>query len=269
MSYMFQALAVIVCFMVGLAAGRWCGRTKGWWAAFAGSMLVVGVVIVGHRSMGLSVVAPFSWAIDAHVTPQLMALAIPLMLSVLIVRLKERRKRVAASVAMGAMLAAYCVLPVVMPMAARGSLLAGRTVVDRHGVCLQTHGFTCGPASAVTCLGMLGAAGEEGRLGAEAESGPVVGTDPVLLEHAINRVYGAAGVRCRYRVADKLDAVRTPFVATMWIPHVGGHYVAVLSVGKDFVMVGDPLSGEDKWVRLEFERAWKGGAHEIWREGQQ
>jgi len=52
----------------------------------------------------------------------------------------------------------------------------------------------------------------------------------------------------------------------MWIPPIGGHYVAVLEVTSDCVIVGDPLSGRGKWDRHEFEQDWKGAAHEISRD---
>ena len=260
---MFQTVAVIVLFGVGLVLGRWCGRSQIWWVGFTGSLLIVGTVMLGHRSMGLSVVVPFSWVISPDVGPLLMALVVPVMLSVLIVRLRERRKRAVVNAAMIFMFAFYSLVPVIMPLAVRGSLLAGRTVIDSHGVCLQSHGYTCGPASAVTCLKWLGVAGEEGEIAVSARSGPAVGTDPILMRDALNKLYGSAGVSCDYRIVRDLDELKTPFIATMWIPHVGGHYVAVLEVSREFVIVGDPISGHGKWDRREFEQDWKGAAHEI------
>jgi len=232
---------------------------------FAGALCVVAIVIVGHRSMILSVVPPFSWAIAPDIGPLIMALVVPLMLSILIVRLAEKRKRVFVSILMMVMVGVYSVLPVVAPMAARGNLLAGKTKVDSHGICLQTHGYTCGPAAAVTCLGVLGIHGDEGLIAVGARSAPAVGTDPILLKQAVRKLYGSQGACCDYRITFDLDRVHVPFIATMWIPRLGGHYVAVLEVAKGFVVVGDPLSGRDKWDRQEFLHDWTGGVHEIRR----
>ena len=85
-----------------------------------------------------------------------MAFTIPVLLCTLIVKLQEPRKRAVVTALMIFMAAAYALLPVVSPMAAHASLLGVRTRFDGHGVCLQTRGFTCGPASAVTCLARAG-----------------------------------------------------------------------------------------------------------------
>ncbi|MGN6370446.1 MAG: cysteine peptidase family C39 domain-containing protein [Phycisphaerae bacterium] len=260
---MVPAIAVIVLFLLGLVVSRRMGRGSWWWVPFAGSLAVVSLVMVGHRSMGLSVVAPFSWLIAPDVSPYLMAFTIPLLLSTLIVRLRQPRKKAMVTVFMLFMGCAYSLLPVACPALARASLLSTPTRFDAHGVCLQSHGYTCGPASAVTCLRTLGISCEEGPLAAAARSGPLVGTDPLLLERAINNSAAGTSVRCGYRVATSLEGVRTPFIATMWIPHVGGHYVAVLDVSKNKVIVGDPLDGRCVWDRRDFENDWRGGVHEF------
>lgn len=42
------------------------------------------------------------------------------------------------------------VMPFVMPLLIRGRLQRLQTEIDSQGVCLQTTGFTCGPAATVT-----------------------------------------------------------------------------------------------------------------------
>jgi hypothetical protein len=263
---MGSSLAVVLLFAMGLVAARRTGRTHWWWVPFVGAMGVVALVMVGHRSMGLSVVAPFSWVIAADISPYLMAFTIPVLLCTLIVKLNEPRKRAVVTALMLFMVAAYALLPVVSPVASHASLLTAKTRFDAHGVCLQTRGYTCGPASAVTCLRVLGIPCEEGPLAAAAGAGPLVGTDPILLQRAINNIAASAHVHCTYRIADSLDTVRPPFIATMWIPPVGGHYVAVLEVSATKVTVGDPITGRCTWDRHEFEQDWKHAAHEFSRD---
>ena len=262
---MLSIFGVVVLFVMGLAVGRRVGRGAWWGVPFTGSLVVVALVLVAHRSMGLSVVAPFSWVIAPDVSPFLMALTIPLLLSTLIVRLRERRKRAAVTVLMLFMASVYSLLPVASPAMAQASLLSARTRFDAHGVCLQTRGYTCGPASAVTCLRTLGVTCDEGPLAIAASTGPLVGTDPLMLQRAINAFAGSAHVHCDYRVAESLEGVHTPFIATMWIPHVGGHYVAVLDFSANTVTVGDPLTGRCIWDRREFEQDWKRAVHEFSR----
>ena len=66
---MWPSFAVILLFAMGIMTARRTGRTSWWWVPFAGSFLMVTLVMVGRRSMGLSVVAPFSWVIAADVCP--------------------------------------------------------------------------------------------------------------------------------------------------------------------------------------------------------
>ena len=120
----------------------------------------------------------------------------------------------------------------------------------------------------MTCLRALGIPCEEGPLAAAAGAGPFVGTDPILLQRAINGIIATAHVHCNYRVTGSLDNLHTPFIATMWIPPIGGHYVAVLDVSPDKVIVGDPLDGRCTWDRHEFEHDWKHAAHEFSRDPQ-
>jgi hypothetical protein len=262
---MVQVLSAIFLIVAGVIAGRCAGRGSLWWLTVVAPLLVVALVILGHRSMTLSVLPPISWAIHPDVGPYLMALAIPALLSTLGTKLPDRRKRAAVTVLMLFMVAAYSFLPIVSPLTARASLLAGHTVLDSHGICHQTHPYTCGPASAVTCLAFLGVSSDESTIAIAARCGPAIGTDPILLRDTLNQLYKSRGVHCDYRIGRNLDDMKTPFIATMWIPPIGGHYVAVLDVSSTAVIVGDPLSGRCKWSRTEFEQDWKGAAHELSR----
>jgi hypothetical protein len=226
---------------------------------------LVALVMAGHRMAWLAFVAPVSWMVGAKVDPVVMAGAIACLLTVLGGRMRQRRQRLAIGVLMSVMMAFYGIVPLIMPLMVRADLLAGTTHVDLHGVCLQTHGYTCGPAAAVTCLHALGVKAEEGRMAVEARCGPVVGTDGTLLAEAVNRNYGAIGVRCAYRYAGTLEGLRVPAVATVVSLRYGGHDVAVLAVSKDEVVVGDPLSGRDRWPRAEFLAEWTGAAVEFER----
>ncbi len=81
------------------------------------------------------------------------------------------------------------------------------------------------------------------------------------LARAINRIAEARGVQCEYRFVGTLESLSTPAIATIVSPRYGGHYVAVLEVTPDEVIIGDPLSGRDRMTRDEFRGEWTGAAH--------
>jgi ABC-type bacteriocin/lantibiotic exporter with double-glycine peptidase domain len=138
----------------------------------------------------------------------------------------------------------------------RPALAATITRFDRHGVCLQTTGYTCGPASAVTCLRRLGLSAGEGSLAIAADCGPIVGTDSQLLARALTTQFAAQGLHCDSRYVTALDQLPTPCIAETFTPAIGGHYVAVLSIGPGVVEIGDPFSGWYSLSRQAFEKTW-------------
>jgi hypothetical protein len=243
------------------AAGCWAGWRAGrarWWGwVFAGALAVVLLVAAGHRSPRLSVLPPVAWAVDVDVEPLVMAAAVPLLLVPLLAR-SPRRQRPFVGVVAGIMLAYYAVLPPLCPLVARGALAAGRTHVDKSGVCVQSTPYTCGPASAVTCLRALGVPAEEGRVAIAARCGPMVGTAAAALAAAVRREFGPAGVAAECRYVPTLAELPTPAVAEVIDPQWGGHFVAVLEAGPDFVIVGDPFGGRrQRLAAAEFLGRWK------------
>ena len=247
----------------GIGIGRRVSRGRFWGWGVAVPLMLVALVMAGHRVARLAFVPPVSWVVGAQVDPVMMAGAIACLLTVLRARMRQRRQRIALTVLRAVMVGFYGLTPLLLPMVVRGDLLAGATTVDIHGVCLQTHGYTCGPAAAVTCLRVLGVNAQEGRMAVEARCGPVVGTDGALLAHAVNRWYGAAGVRCGYRYVGTLESLRLPAVATVVSLRYGGHDVAVLAVNAEEVIIGDPMSGRDRWPKTEFLAEWTGAAAEF------
>ncbi len=251
------AIAVLVCL------GRWiggrAGRSRHWWAGWVIPMVVMVAVALGRRVVFLWFVPPFSWVASADVNPLLMAIAVPILLTTLITRLAQPRQRWVVTVLMWFMVGYYALLPVVSPWLARPILAASPTVVDGRGVCRQTHDYTCGPASAVTVLHALGIDASEGDLAIRARCGPAVGTDGYVLARAINQMHANKGVMCTYRHV-QLDELRTPAIAQLYSNWEGGHYVAVLEVGRDSVVLGDPLTGRVRESREEFLQEWSGGA---------
>ncbi len=256
-----HAIAFFPLAILGILAGRRFARSPRWWVAILPPMAIVLLVILGHRSFYLSFIPPISWAVDATLSPFLMTIVVGVLLSTLLWRLPQRRTQRAVAVGMAVILIYYGFLPGIMPLVVRGSLLATQTQIDRHGTCIQTHGYTCGPASAVTCLRRLGLVADEGTLAIESRCAPALGTDPRVLADAISDRYRALGVTCDYRWFPTLDELPVPAIADMYMPHIGGHYVAVMEVRRDAVIVADPLSGTGAMPREEFLASWNHAAH--------
>jgi hypothetical protein len=256
-----QLAAFPMLIWAGVAAGCWMARRRIWWVAVLAALAVIGLVILGHRSARLHFVAPVSWAVDADIEPPLMTAAIGVIFATLLPKLPRKRTRVFVTVAMGVMLTYYGLLPALLPLIVRPRLGATPTLIDRRGVCLQTHAYTCGPAAAVTCLGQLGLAAKESNLAIDSRCAPALGADGHVLAAAIAREFPM--VRCQYRFVDALENLQTPAVVDMLMPRIGGHYVAVLEIAADNVVIGDPLSGHQRLPRAEFLAQWQHGAIEL------
>jgi predicted double-glycine peptidase len=192
--------------------------------------------------------------------PVLMTVVVSVLFSTLLVKLPKPR-RAAVIVVMTIMLINYGLLPAAMPLLARSALASTRTLLDRQGVCRQTHGYTCGPASAVTCLGRFGIRAEEGALAIAARCGPVVGTHGAVLAAAVREMF--PGVETRHRFAKSVEDLQLPAAVEMFMPLVGGHFVAVLGVEEGYVEVGDPLNGASRMPRGDFDAWWTGAAVEF------
>ncbi len=234
------------------ATGR-AGRR--WWAVFVAGLLVVMGVVIGRRVSGAG--AWLWWLTDARVNPLVMAAAVPLLLGVLVRRLSMVRQRRVVAAAMWAMVGYYCVLPGVMPVVARGVVRGQPTVLDLDGVCRQTHDFTCGPASMVTCLRSLGVEAEEGEVAVVSRCGPSVGTDPGVMADGVSARYG---VVARYVELQRVEELRAPAVIEVGSGLGWGHYVAVLAVTEDRVCIGDPELGKFWVTTCAVEGQWTGRA---------
>ncbi len=247
--------------LAGILTGLRLAKSRWWLLAVALPLALFALVILGHRSPALRFAAVVAWAVDADINPLLMTAAIGIVFATLLPKLPRKSTRGFVIAVMAVMLLYYGLLPPLLPLAVRPSLAATPTRIDRNGICLQRHAYSCGPAAAVTCLRRLGLPADEGALAVAARCAPVVGTDGHVLAAAVTRDYPS--VACQYRYVSSLDDLRLPAVADMEIPWIGGHYVAVLEVQADVVMVGDPLSGLGQIPRAEFLAQWKHGAIEF------
>lgn len=153
----------------------------------------------------------------------------------------------------------YCVSPFVLPIVLYRHHLNIQTKVDHAGVCIQQTRYTCGPAAAVTALRQLGIEAQEGQLAIQAYSSPVSGTPEDWLCRAIEILYGHQGVHCSIRSFDSVDRLKglCPFIAVVGYAPLVDHYVTILEIRNDMIIVGDPAIGKEYLTYEDFKKRWR------------
>lgn len=131
--------------------------------------------------------------------------------------------------------------------------------MDADGICLQNTDYTCGPAAAVTALRKLGVPANEGEIAILARTSPAFGTMPDILAETLQKRYGNVGVICTYRGFKNLDELKQSGLTLVVVKYnwLLDHYVAVLSVTDNAVIVGDPLNGLEELTPAEFTAKWR------------
>lgn len=259
--YLEAAIVAAISLAAALLA-RLLGQSRGrvWlicWLLPLGMVLI----IVGLRRAPawLAFEPPFRWMGAGRAPIALIGPAAAMLLVLPMPRLKRLGERRLLSLFLLIFVAYASVYPFVSPALVRKTLFHAATELDGDGVCLQSTPYTCGPAAAVTALARLGIRGSEGQLAILARTCPASGTTPDGLITAIDRLYAREGMACEYcpfnSVADlPADA---PTLAVINLSFFIDHYVTVLEVTREEVVVGDPLSGTTRMPKAQFEKRWR------------
>jgi len=184
--------------------------------------------------------------------------AVTMLLTTPLTRLKRAREKLAVAAVTAYLIAVYALAPLSVPLLYQDDYARLRTTFDRQGVCRQTTGYTCGPAAAVSALRALGLHGNEGELALLAHTIPASGTQGDLLSDALRRRYASQGLACAYRCFDTLAELTANGVSLAEFQYSAfdGHWVAVLGVENDKVVVADPSSGLLRMPHWLFEERW-------------
>jgi hypothetical protein len=184
------------------------------------------------------------------------ALICTILLTTPLSRLRQRRQRFAVFLFMVIFTAYFSVPPFLMPVFAYSHLSGLETTIDHDGVCLQSNGYNCGPAAAVTVLRKIGVPAEEGELALRAHSTRFAGTPTDSLCAAILSCYA---VPCRIIYCRNVHELRgkEPLIALVKFSFMVDHFVAVLSVTDTEVILGDLLEGIRTCTHKEFEKEWR------------
>lgn len=244
-------------FLIGLRFG-WI--KKRWWVlGYALPLSLVVSVAIGRNFDQVRFLFPFSLALAARNEYIICAFAVPMVLGTLIPRIPAKRTKILLGVLLVVVTIHGVGLPFFVPALIRGKLEGLETWIAPGGVCLQNTHYTCGPAAAVTALRRFGIEAEEGELAVLAYTTPFTGTPDDLLADAIEQRYARDGIRCTYRHFDSIDQLKEtcPTIAVVKFAFLVDHYVTVLEVSDEKVVVGDPSYGKNELTHDEFRDKWR------------
>ncbi len=248
---------IVVAVFAGMMFAR-LGRPY-WMVGYFVSVALVAALLAARCNTTLSFVPPFSWVVAGRARFIVSAWAIILGMVTPLPRLPHIcEKYVVAGLAV-LFVGVFSVTPYFAPVFFRSDLGSLQTTIDSHGICYQSRNYTCGPAAAVTALKKLGFDAEEGRIALLARSNPITGTLPKCLVSALLRLYGPAGLKCRYERFDSVGQLkgRGITLAVVKDAFMLDHCVAVLDVHDGAVVVADPAIGMQTLSFEQFEKTWR------------
>lgn len=262
MQVVLPLTAVVLLGLLGGGIGFRISRTKFWPIGYLLPLVIIFLVILGRRSVVLSFYQPMEWITRISVTYWMMAWALPLLLVSLQLRLTKRGQKIALSFFLIVVLIYFSVLPALMPALARPQLARITNRYDYLGICIQSQEYTCGPAAAVNALRALHVSARESDLALTAHCGPLEGTDARELAQAINSLYGHHGIHAEYRYFSSLEelAQNQPAIVTIGVGLLVKHYITVIRISSDDILVLDPLLGRQFWSISDFRSQWNGAA---------
>jgi len=256
-----ETMAVAVLAMVGVFLGYWFSRRpKRYWTIgyFIPLALILLLVIVGNKP-ALLFVAPTSWLMRGRVPSAVIGFIATLILTTPLPRLPNIRSRIMVTLLMTWIVAQIALWPFLAPAFNHSYLASLKTSIDGDGICRQSNEYSCGPAAAVTALRTLGFPAEEGQLAILARTTSATGTPPDMLASALQNHYGKDGLICEFRLFKGISDLRDAGL-TLAVIHMGflvDHYVVVLKVTDESVIIADPFSGKRTLSHREFANNWR------------
>jgi Peptidase C39 family len=262
MNFWLEILFAILAGLAGFGLGYLSSRLpKGWW------LLGYFVPLVAIALYGISVHFPSLFA-SMPIVPflfagrrkfDLLAFIAAMVLSTPLFRLPQKRDRIVLTSLIAAIVFGTSVWPFLAPLFNCNELAHLHTRINADGICLQSTGYTCGPAAAVTALRRLGFPAEESEIALLSGTSSATGTPPDLLAEALQQKYGKDGLEVKYRFFKNIDELRKAglTLAVVKFSFMVDHYVTVLKVDDSTVTVGDPLNGLETISRKEFRERWR------------
>jgi hypothetical protein len=133
--------------------------------------------------------------------------------------------------------------------------------VTSDGVCLQSTGYTCGAASAVTLLKWWNIEATEVEMAYLSHTRKRLGIEMVQLTRAVAYKASGKGLTTDIRQMSWADIknLGVPCIVDVkWMPPFIDHVVVVMKASEDKVVIADPLWGTKNWSKDEFLNKWRG-----------
>jgi len=261
MSPWVETIAVGLLAGLGVLLGIGFSRLpKPYWTIgyFIPLALALWIVVVGKKPE-LLFVAPASWLMRGRMPFAVIGFIATLILTTPLRQLPNLRSRLLVNVLMTWIVVQIALWPFLAPAFNQAYLASLTTNMDSDGICRQSNEYNCGPAAAVTALRKLGFPAEEGQLAILARTSSAVGTPPDMLAKALQDQYGSQGLVCEYRLFKGISELRIAglTLAVIELGFLVDHYVVVLEVTDQAVIVADPLSGIKILSHREFTKSWR------------
>jgi Peptidase C39 family len=256
-----ESLGVLILGALGALAGAWFSRVRWpWW--LMGYLVALSLVLLydaGTHFPYIGAVPPISWMLTCRKKYAIIGLIAAMALTTPLMKLPRRRDRWSVGALAACIVLFVSVWPFLAPAFNRTYLAGLVTSMDDNGICRQSTDYTCGPAAAVTALRKLGFAAEEGQIAIHAYTSSAIGTPPDILAETLQEHYGKQGLVAEYRVFGDINELKNAglTLAVIKFNLLLDHYVTVLEVRDDVVVIGDPLSGLETMSRTEFAAKWR------------
>ena len=246
-------LFIIAAFLFGLYISK--KKRSRWLSWYGFSLLILIVVNLPSFIVFLAYIQPFMSVHHGYIRYALIGFGIAGLFSCLLSNIPEKRARVLIVIMIWIFQLKYVLLPVGSPILYRDQVSQLETKFQGN-VCMQTTDYTCGPASAVTALRVIGIDAAEADIALAADTTPQLGTNEVVLAEAIEELYG---VKCECRYFGDIDEMKgqCPVLAVIEYSFWYDHFVTVLEVSNDQVIIGDPLNGRWRLKRKDFSEKWR------------
>jgi predicted double-glycine peptidase len=256
-----ESFAVLLLAAGGMLLGAWFSRLPKpyWLIGYFLPLLMIVLYAVASRQPAIAFIPPISWMMLGRTKFAITGFIGAMILTTPLMKLPLRRDRIAISLIMVFIVLLTSVWPFLAPAFNRDYLASLTTRIDNDGVCLQNTSYTCGPASAVTALRKLGFTANEGQIAILAHTSATIGTPPDILAETLAKKYAQQGLVCEYRGFKNLAELKHAGLTLAVIKYslLLDHYVTVLEVNDDAVIVGDPLNGLTKLSLAEFAAKWR------------
>lgn len=255
---LFSALSGAAGFTLGCLSSHLPGRR--WLLGYLIPLAIISVYGVEIHFPSLLSSAPIvSWLTIGRKKFYLLGFVVAMVLASPLSRLSRKRDRAVIILFITATVFVGSIWPFLAPIFNRSQLAQLHTRFDASGVCLQSTGYTCGPAAAVTALRRLGLSADEGEIAILSQTSSFTGTSPDLLAEALRQKYGSQGLVVRYRFFKNLDQLQQAglTLAVVKFSFMVDHFVTVLKVNNSTVTIGDPLNGLETIPCDKFLKEWR------------